>query len=96
MVVKTIECSPNRSARIALLFMLMVKRDMCAPNGLQVGSTVGVWSRYSLAKLVTSAENIPSWYCELQYRSASRSGTFGKISLVILLQLTSREKASIV
>ena len=27
-VVKTIEYDPNRSARIALLFMLMVKRDI--------------------------------------------------------------------
>ena len=40
-VVKTIEYDPNRSARIALLFYADgEKRNIIAPNGLQVGATL--------------------------------------------------------
>ena len=42
-VVKTIEYDPNRSARIALLFYADgEKRYIIAPNGLQVGWTLGI------------------------------------------------------
>ena len=38
--VDSIQYDPNRSANIALLVMLMVKRYIIAPKGLQVGQTV--------------------------------------------------------